>query len=129
MVESDIQQLAVHDAFHILEKRVAGYNDYIDCGEENFAKTLQDFELLVKRVQQESVFSKNETLKDIDTKHLKLLLIPCLEADVLYRMMEDRTEKVRQCHVYYLEFLKLMKHYLLLEPTQDKKLKDFQKRY
>lgn len=75
------------------------------------------------------MFSKNETLKDIDTKQMKLLLIPCLEADVLYRMMEDRPEKVRQCHVYYLEFLKLMKHYQLLEPAQEKKLKDMQKRY
>lgn len=87
--------MAISEAFHVLEKRVAGYNDYIDCGEENFAKTLKDFEFLVKRVQQDSVFSKNETLKDIDTKQMKLLLIPCLEADVLYRMMEDRPEKVR----------------------------------
>lgn len=79
----------------------------------------------MKRVQQEAVFSKNESLKEIDTKHMKLLLIPCLEADVLYRMMEERPEKIRQCHVYYLEFLKLMKHYALLEPSQQKKLKDF----
>ena len=56
---------------------------------------------------------------------MKLLLIPCLEADVLYRMMDDRPERVRQCHVYYLEFLKLMKHYNLLEEGQQKKLKDF----
>jgi len=60
---------------------------------------------------------------------MKLLLIPCLEADVLYRMMDDRKERVRQCHVYYLEFLKLMKHYNLLEEAQQKKLKDFQKKY
>lgn len=80
-------------------------------------------------MQAESIFSKNETLKDIPTEHMKLLLVPCLEADVLYRMMEDRTERIRQCHVYYMEFLKLMKHYDLLEPTQIKKLKDFQKKY
>jgi hypothetical protein len=61
----------------------------------SFAKTLKDFEYLVKRVQSESIFSKNEALKDTATEHMKLLLIPCLEADVLYRMMDDRAERVR----------------------------------
>jgi hypothetical protein len=60
---------------------------------------------------------------------MKMLLVPAMEADVLYRLMDDRTERVRQSHVYYLEFLKLMKHYKLLEPHQDAKLKDFTKRY
>jgi hypothetical protein len=63
------------------------------------------------------LFSANEALKDIDTHHLKLLMVPCLEADVLYRIMEDRPESVRKSHVFYLEFLKLMKHYELLEET------------
>jgi hypothetical protein len=42
---------------------------------------------------------------------MKLLLAPCLEADVLFRIMDKRDERVKQAHVYYLEFLKLMKHY------------------
>lgn len=84
----------------------------------------------MKRVQQEAVFSKNETLKEIDTDHMKLLLVPCFEADVLYRMMtEDRLEKVKQAHVFYLEFLKLMKHYNLLEEAQEKKFKKYKERY
>lgn len=121
--------MSIVEAFFTLEGQVAGYNDYIDCTPESFKKTLESLENLVGRVQQEAVFSKNESLKDIDTNHMKLLLIPCLEADVLYRMMDDRPERVRQCHVYYLEFLKLMKHYNLLEEGQQKKLKDFQKKY
>jgi len=68
-------------------------------------------------------------LKDISTEHMKILLLPCLEADVLYRLMDERELHVRQSHVYYLEFLKLMKHYNLLEPQQIKKLKDFTQRY
>jgi len=61
--------------------------------------------------------------------YIKLLMTPCLEADVLFRMMDDRVERVRQSHVYYLEFLKLMKHYNLMEETQIVKFKEFQKRY
>lgn len=121
--------MSIVDAFFTLEKRVAGYNDYIDCLPESFQKTLECLENLVTRVQQEHVFSNNENLKDIETDHMKLLMIPCLEADVLYRMMDDRAERVRQCHVYYLEFLKLMKHYNLLACQQKKKLKKFQQKY
>jgi hypothetical protein len=121
--------MSILDAFHTLEKKVALYNDFVDCSEESFLKTMEGFEDLVKRIQQESIFSKNETVKDIDTHYLKFLLVPCLEADVIFRIMDKREERVRQSHVYYLEFLKLMKHYELTEPHQNKKLKEFQKRY
>lgn len=121
--------MTVIDAFFTLEKMVAGFNDYIDCEEANLKLTLESLENLVARIQQGSYFSKNETLKDFQTDYMKLLLIPCLEADVLYRMMDNRTERVRKSHVYYLEFLKLMKHYNLLEEPQQKKLKDFEKKY
>lgn len=61
---------------------------------------------------------------------MKLLLVPCFEADVLYRMMAgDRLEKVKQAHVFYLEFLKLMKHYNLLEEAQEKKFKKYKDRF
>ena len=56
-----------------------------------------------------------------------MLMVPCLEADVLFRLMDDRSERVRQAHTYYLEYLKLMKHYNLLEPQQEEKFKQFMK--
>jgi hypothetical protein len=56
--------MTVLDAFFALEKIVAGHNDYIDCDEENFKKTLESLENLVTRIQQGSYFSKNESLKD-----------------------------------------------------------------
>jgi exonuclease VII small subunit len=56
--------MTVIDAFFTLEKMVAGYNDYIDCSEESFKKTLESLENLVTRIQQGSYFSKNESLKD-----------------------------------------------------------------
>ena len=116
---TDISQMSILDAFHLLEKQVAGYNDYVNADEEHFLDTLKNFELLVTRIQQESIFSKNEEIKDIQTEHLKMLMVPCLEADVLFRLMDDRSERVRQAHTYYLEYLKLMKHYNLLEPHQE----------
>lgn len=87
--------MSITEAFTSLEMRVAGFNDYVDVTPEAFEGTRKGFEDLVKRVQKEALFSKNETMKDIDTHHLKLLLVPYLEADVLYRMMDDRVERVR----------------------------------
>jgi len=43
--------MSITDAFYALEKQVAGYNDYLDCTEESFAKTLESFEGLVARIQ------------------------------------------------------------------------------
>ena len=125
---TDISQMSLLDAFHVLEKQVAGYNDFVDADEAHFLDTLQNFELLVQRIQQESIFSNNEQMKDIQTEHLKMLMVPCLEADVLFRLMDNRAERVRQAHTYYLEYLKLMKHYNLLEPQQEKKCKEFMKK-
>ena len=67
------------------------------------------------------MFSANETVEEIQTENLKMLMVPYLEAEVLFRVMTDRGEQVRKAHVYYLEYLKLMNHYQLLEkPLQVK---------
>ena len=44
---TDISQMSLLDAFHVLEKQVAGYNDFVDADEAHFLDTLQNFELLV----------------------------------------------------------------------------------
>ena len=44
-------------------------------------------------------------------------------------MMDDRYERVLKAHTYYLEYLKLMKHYCLLEKHQEVRFKDFLKRH
>lgn len=38
--QNEIAQMSVREAFLTLEKKVAGYNDYIDCTPESFEKTL-----------------------------------------------------------------------------------------
>jgi hypothetical protein len=57
------------------------------------------------------------------TENLKMLMVPYLEAQVLAQLFDKREERVRQAHVYYLEYLKLMRHYDLLEKHQVTKLK------
>ena len=43
--------MSVLDAFHTLELQVAGYNDFVNADEEHFLDTLNNFELLVQRIQ------------------------------------------------------------------------------
>ena len=107
---------------------MTGYSNYENCSEENYIATLADLETLVEQIQKEALFSPNEELKDVATEHLKLLMVPYLEAEVLTRIMDNREERVRQAHTYYLEYLKLMRHYNLLEKHQVAKLKSFLQR-
>jgi hypothetical protein len=54
---------------------------------------------------------------------LRLLLVPYYEADTLYRVMDDRTVRVKLAQTFYLEYLKLMSHYGLLDKDQKAKWK------
>ena len=44
-----------------------------------------------------------------------MLMVPYLEAEVLFRVMTDRAVNVKKAHTYFLEYLKLMNHYKMLE--------------
>lgn len=103
---------------------MVGFQDYVNADEEHFLETLANLETLVGRITDEAIFSPNETLGEIQTEHMKMLMVPYLEAEVLNRLMDTREERVRQAHVYYLEYLKLMRHYDLLEKPQTSKLKN-----
>ena len=82
------------------------------------------------KIQRENIFSANETISDIQTEHLKMLMVPYLEAEVLFRTMTDRASCVRKAHAFFLEFLKLMNHYNLLEkPLQVKAWKEMHKKH
>ena len=67
-----------------------GFDDYIDANEKNYLLALELLRKLVKRIQQEGIFSKNESLQEIDTDYLKFLLVPFYEADTQCRIMEKR---------------------------------------
>lgn len=61
------------------------------------------------------MFSPNEEIKEIQTEHVKLLMAPYYEADVLFRIMDKRHERVKMAHVFYIEYLRLLNHYGVLE--------------
>lgn len=116
----------VLDKFHRLEKECIGYDNYVNCGEDNFKKTLEELRLLVNDIQRLSIFSPNEELKEISTENLKLIMAPYYKADVLFRIMDNRMERVKLAHIFYLEYLKLLNHYGVLEKEQKRQLKLFQ---
>ena len=120
MVESTSSSRAgtLEEEFLKLEKRIVGYDDFLNCEEAHFKETLEGLNTLVERIQNESVFSANEALSEIHTENIKLLMIPYYQANVLMRLMEDRDTHVRKGHTYYLEYLKLMNHYALLDKAQ-----------
>jgi molecular chaperone DnaK (HSP70) len=118
----------VLEKFHQLEKDCIGYDNYVNCGEENFKKTLEKLRLLVCDIQRLGMFSPNEEIKEIATENVKLLMAPYYEADVLFRIMENRMERVKLAHVFYLEYLKLLNHYGVLEKDQIRQWKTFTKK-
>ena len=61
---------------------------------------------------------------------MKMLMVPYLNAEVLFRTMTDRADCVKKAHVLFLEFLKLMNHYEQLEkPLQVKAWKEMHKKH
>ena len=115
------------EEFHRLEKECVGYDDYVNADEEHFLATLEGLKSLVESIQRESIFSSNEELADIVTEHLKMLMVPYYEAETLFRIMDQREERVKMAHTYYLEYLKLMEHYNMLEKHQTKQWKEMWK--
>ena len=51
----------------------------------------------------------------METDNLKLLMAPFYEADVLFRIMDNRFEKVEMANVFYIEYLRLLNHYGVLD--------------
>jgi len=118
----------VVDKFHQLESKCIGFDNYVDCSEANFKKTLEQLRLLVGDIQRLGLFSPNEEIKEIPTENLKLIMAPFYEADVLFRIMDNRLERVKLAHVFYLEYLKLLNHYGVLEKEQIQKWKLYLKK-
>lgn len=42
-------------------------------------------------------------------------MAPYYEADVLFRIMDKRLDRVKLAHVFYIEYLRLLNHYGVLE--------------
>ena len=72
--------MSTEELFHKLESTVVGYDDYQDNSEPHYTRTIEGLQSLVVRIQQESIFSANEMVGEIQTEHLKMLMVPYLEA-------------------------------------------------
>lgn len=113
----------IYEKMHELEKECIGYDNYVNCDDEHYLKTLEGIRKLVDQVQANSMFSPNEELKEIPTENLKLLMAPYYQASVLQRIMDQRFERVKMAKVFYTEYLKLLRHYEILDKDQCKTLK------
>ena len=116
------------ERFHQAEKDCIGYDNLVDCSDENYQKTLLDLRKLVNDIMSESIFSPNEAIDEVDTNNLKLLMAPYYVADTLFRIMDSRGERVEMAHCFYLEYLKLLDHYELLEKHHKQILKIYLKK-
>ena len=97
-----------------------GFENFVNCDDEHYLKTLDGLRSLVSDIQRQSIFSENEELKEIATENLKLLMAPYYEADVLFRIMDKRHERVKMSFMFYIEYLRMLNHYGVLTPDQVK---------
>ena len=126
-IYTDESQVA--DAFHKIEIKCIGYDNYVDCSEENFIKTLEELRQLISQIQKMSIFSPNEEIKEIHTENLKLLMAPYYQADLLFRIMDNRAERVKLAHIFYIEYLGLLNHYGVLDKGQTKQWKSYMNKH
>jgi hypothetical protein len=90
-----LDNLDAAEMFHILEKECIGYENFVNCDDKHYSKTLENLRRLVIKIQRQSLFSPNEEIKEIQTENIKLLMTPYYEADVLFRLMDKRHERVK----------------------------------
>jgi hypothetical protein len=72
--------ISITELFFRLEKESIGYEDYINADEAHYLSTLEGFNKLVEMIKSQSIFSDNETLEEIHTEHMKMLMVPYHEA-------------------------------------------------
>ena len=130
--ESEIASLdegQIIEKFHKLEIKCIGYDNFVDCEEANYLETLEDLRKLIIQIQKNSLFSPNEELAEIETDHVKLLMAPFYQADVLFRIMDNRAERVKLAHVFWLEYLRLLNHYGVLDKAQEQHWKFYMNKH
>ena len=117
------------EAFHKIEIKCIGYDNYVDCSDPNYIATLEELRQLIVGIQRLSVFSPNEQITEIHTENLKLLMAPFYQADLLFRIMDNRAERVKLAHIFYIEYLRLLNHYEVLDKGQEKHWKSYMSKH
>lgn len=101
----------------------------MDCEDKNYIETLEQLRKLIVQIQNKNMFSPNEEIKEVHTEHLKLLMAPFYQADLLFRIMDNRFERVKMAHVFYIEYLRLLNHYGVLDSNQSKQWKSYMNKH
>ena len=58
------------------------------------------------------IFSRNETVSEVPTEHLKFFLLPVLLGDLNSKLIDqDRMDVIKIVEVYYLDFLRRIRDY------------------
>lgn len=61
----NFEAMDTNDLFHSLEKTVVGYDDYQNCFEAHYNRTIDGLHILVTKIQRQSLFSANEAIDEI----------------------------------------------------------------
>jgi len=56
-------------------------------------------------------------------------MAPFYQADVLFRIMDNRAERVKLAHVFWLEYLRLLNHYGVLDKAQEQHWKFYMNKH
>ena len=61
----DFAGMETVELFHALEKTVVGYDEYENCFEKHFMRTLDGIHALTSKIQKGSFFSENEGISEV----------------------------------------------------------------
>ncbi|SOV75192.1 type 2A phosphatase-associated protein 42, putative [Plasmodium sp. gorilla clade G3] len=85
--------------------------------DEIIDELLYAFKTMGSYINKGDLFSKNEEIEDINTKYIKLLLIPFILGNLCYETLNIniRYERLKDAILYYNEFLRLINMYNIIE--------------
>jgi len=86
--------------------------------EEDVRKAVMMLEDVTRMVSALDLFSKNEDIKEVPTAHVKFLLLPFLLGNLNAKLsseVEQRLEVIRVVQTYYMDFLRRIKDYGIIQ--------------
>ncbi|OTF80732.1 TAP42-like protein [Euroglyphus maynei] len=79
---------------------------------EKVADAIQRLETMTKNINTLAIFSANETMNEIQTEHLKYLLIPALLADfTMKNQRHDRVHVLEAAQIYFRDYIQRLNDY------------------
>ncbi|KYO00547.1 type 2A phosphatase-associated protein 42, putative [Plasmodium reichenowi] len=85
--------------------------------DEIIDELLYAFKTMGSYINKSDLFSKNEEIEDINTKYIKLLLIPFILGSLCYETLNIniRYERLKDAILYYNEFLRLINMFKIID--------------